>query len=114
MYAYNTLTFVNNSIDRLTKNFIFDTENDVYTVAQNLGTTKNTVSIKGVRNNDKLSTIDLNNKSGFELSENNSKLNISNTKLINANATQGSVINLTNERQIFSAFCFSACRMGFG
>lgn len=66
------------------RNFNFDTENDVYEVTQNLGTTSaGTLNINGVANGDQRSTIDGNSLALFVLN-NETNLNINNTKITGA------------------------------
>ena len=66
------------------RNFNFDTENDVYEVTQNLGTTSaGTLNINGVANGDQSSTIDGNSLALFTLN-NETNLNINNTKITGA------------------------------
>ena len=88
----DTLRVVNNSDDEANKTFEFDTAQDEYTVSENLGQTSGTVNVAGVTDGEKSSTIDMNGHSGFELVQ-GSGLNITNTEVKNANASQGSVIN---------------------
>ena len=88
----DTLRVVNNSDDEANKTFEFDTAQDEYTVSENLGQTSGTVNVAGVTDGEISSTIDMNGHSGFELVQ-GSGLNITNTKIENANASQGSVIN---------------------
>jgi len=90
------------------KQFIFD-KVDTYTVSSSetltgLGTTKGSkLTISGVSENETTkSTINLNNKTGFELTE-NSTLNIANTKITNAKdnnliqvSNANAAINLNN------------------
>ena len=88
----DTLRVVNNSDDEANKTFEFDTAQDEYTVSENLGQTSGTVNVAGVTDGEISSTIDMNGHSGFELVQ-GSGLNITNTEVKNANASQGSVIN---------------------
>ena len=88
----DTLRVVNNSDDEANKTFEFDTAQDEYTVSENLGQTSGTVNVAGVTDGENSSTIDMNGHSGFELVQ-GSGLNITNTEVKNANASQGSVIN---------------------
>ena len=88
----DTLRVVNNSDDEANKTFEFDTAQDEYTVSENLGQTSGTVNVAGVTDGEKSSTIDMNGHSGFELVQ-GSGLNITNTEVKNADASQGSVIN---------------------
>ncbi len=88
----DTLRVVNNSDDEANKTFEFDTAQDEYTVSENLGQTSGTVNVAGVTDGEISSTIDMNEHSGFELVQ-GSGLNITNTEVKNANASQGSVIN---------------------
>ncbi len=88
----DTLKLVNNDETHTDKKFTFDAADNIYNVKENLGETKNSLTIKGISNKEKSSTINLDNHSGFELKE-NSKLNVSDVVLSNAKGQKGSVIN---------------------
>ncbi len=92
----DTLALVNRLETNETRNFNFDAAANVYKVNENLGnTTSGTFNINGVRDGKTISAINANRFSLFELNE-NTTLNISNIAIKNANAKQGSVINITN------------------
>lgn len=81
----NTLALIN-QYDNVAedRNFNFDTENDVYEVTQNLGTTSaGTLNINGIANEDQRSTINGNGLSLFTLN-NETNLNVNNTKITGA------------------------------
>ena len=106
----DTLMLVNQA-NIETKNFNFDASSNVYTVTENLGeTAEGTLNINGVLSTtdvvdeatgivssvQETSTINFNNKSGFELN-NSTKLNVNNTMLTNAlGSSNGSVISANN------------------
>jgi len=90
----DTLKLVNSDETNTDKKFTFDSADNIYNVKENLGETKNALTIKGVSDKEKSSTINLDNHSGFEVTG-NSKLNISDVVLTNAKGQKGSVINVT-------------------
>jgi len=92
----DTLKLVNNDEKYIDKKFTFDAADNVYTVKENLGETKNSLTINGVSDKKSSSTINLNNHSGFEVKE-NSKINISDVTLANAKGQEGAVINVTEQ-----------------
>lgn len=95
----DALAIVNRSEDYAEKYFVFDNEENVYKVEQNLGEIKGTVNIEGIKKNGTTSGIDLNSNSGFEVGSGN-KLVINNTELFNGNAEEGSVINAQEGAEI--------------
>ncbi|MCM1339153.1 MAG: hypothetical protein NC191_05740 [Muribaculaceae bacterium] len=84
------------------KNFNFKTATNEYTSKDNVGVVKNTLTINGVSDGEQRSTINLNDKSGFEL-ESGTILNLYNTEikqgkdnnLISA-IESGSTVNIKN------------------
>ena len=106
----DTLMLVNQA-NIATKSFNFDASSNVYNVTEDLGeTAEGTLSINGVLSTtdvtdeatgvvssvQETSTINFNNKSGFELN-NSTKLNVNNTTLTNAlGSSNGSVISASN------------------
>ena len=107
----DTLAHVNRATNVNNKSFNFDASSNVYTVTENLGeTAEGTLNINGVLSTtdvvdeatgivssvQETSTINFNNKSGFELN-NSTKLNVNNTMLTNAlGSSNGSVISANN------------------
>ena len=63
----DTLMLVNQDTTNPTKNFNATNDGDVYNVTANLGTTNGTVNINGIADGS-TETINLNGKTGFELS----------------------------------------------
>lgn len=70
----DTLMLVNQDTTNPTKNFNATNDGDVYNVTANLGTTNGTVNINGIADGS-TETINLNGKTGFELSTAASELN---------------------------------------
>ena len=76
-----------------TKNFNFDAASNTYTVGENLGATSGSVSnVNGVASGSSKSTINMNGKTGFELSSGKT-LTLSNVNITNAVNSEGSVVN---------------------
>ena len=91
----DALKLVNNDTTNETKNFTAPADGSTYTVTENLGATKGTVNINGVEGGS-TDTINLNNKTGFELGDANSVLNFNNVT-VGGNTT---IANVTNTSAI--------------
>ena len=76
------------------KTFNFKTSNDVYESKSDVGSVNGKLSINGVKDNEKMSLIDLKEFKGFELVK-DSKLNVNNTLL--SNGAANTLITATDE-----------------
>ena len=91
----DTLHLVNISDENTDKSFDFDDADNKYIQQENLGETSGNITINGKKEQETTSSIDMNGHSGFEITDNNNKITITNTSIENAQAQQGSVINVT-------------------
>ena len=96
----DTLKLINQDTTNSVKTFIAPSDGSTYTVTENLGATKGTLTITGVSGGS-AETINLNNYTGFELGDSNSVLNL-NDIVIGGSSTiatvtnSGAQINLNN------------------
>ena len=96
----DTLMYINQSTDYTEKNFNAQADGAAYTVNENLGATKGTVNINGFAGGS-AEIINFNGKTGFELGDSSTALNIKDVTITNANyiangTNENSVINLEN------------------
>lgn len=101
---YDALQLINQKETNEERKFKFDTAG-THTLLENLGETKSgTLSINGYSNDSSVSVIDLAGKTGFELSNENTKININNATLTDSTSTNpvievksaNNIINLNN------------------
>lgn len=82
------------------RNFNFEDADNIYNLEEHIGTTSaGKISVNGVADGDKLSTINMQKKSGWGLA-NETELNINNVEIVNANYRDGSIINVSNENAV--------------
>ena len=97
----DTLALVNQLETKEDRNFNFETSEDVYEVSSDLGTTsKGTLNINGVSSETGRSTLNANSLALFVL-DNETKLNLNNVKITNANnvvsgTNKDAVVNINN------------------
>lgn len=97
----DTLALLNQLETSEDRNFNFDTSQDVYNVTSDLGqTTAGTLNINGVANETRRSTLNGNSLALFVL-DNETKLNLNNVKIENANSVvtgsnKNAVVNINN------------------
>ena len=90
----DTLAYVNqNTGDYTERYFNFDSAENVYEVKENLGNTAGKLTVNGVADGDKKSTIDFNRKTGFMVNNSNANLIVNNIELKNAT---GQAIKITD------------------
>ena len=75
------------------KEFNFDDPDNIYTAEDDLGETNGNNSINGKKEDDQTSSIDMNDHSGFEITDDDTSLNIENVSISNASGEEGSVIH---------------------
>ena len=101
---YDALQLINQKETSEERKFTFDTAG-THTLLENLGeTAAGVLSINGYSNDSSVSVIDLAGKTGFELSNENTKININNATLTNSTSTNpviqvkstNNTINLNN------------------
>ena len=98
---YDSLQFLNTKQTNEERNFIFRTLDD-YEVSTNLGkTAEGQINIIGLSKYSP-SVINAKNHSLFEISNDNTELNISNLKITGASAIQGAVINATKSDSVIN------------
>ena len=98
---YDALQFLNTKQTNNERSFIFRTLDD-YELSTDLGkTAEGGININGLSKYSP-STINANNHSLFEISNDNTELNISNLKITGASAIKGAVINATKSDSIIN------------
>ncbi len=76
------------------KQFTFDSATAQYLATADAGETKGNTNVIGQKEDNNTSSIDMNNHSGFEITDNDTTLNIENVSVSNATAEEGAVSNV--------------------
>ena len=98
---YDALQLINQKETKEERKFKFDTAG-THTLLENLGETKSgTLSINGYSNDSSVSVIDLAGKTGFELANGNTTINLNNATLTDS-ASTNPVIKVTSENNIIN------------
>ena len=100
---YDALQLINQKETSEERKFTFDTAG-THTLLENLGeTAAGVLSINGYSNDSSVSVIDLAGKTGFELANGNTTINLNNATLTNSDSTSTNpVIQVTSENNIIN------------